>query len=221
MFEQEQKQAIIVYRKKEEEYSHLMANLISAFTEYEIAEWEEKDWIANKATTSSSQKVIFLGDSKEAQKRHLGMIWKFNQFNMKYGWLGNQCIVDVDLLSADDIRGFAEHYQLKASEYEEITENPTLRLPEKVLPEIPAETTEVVEVLDIEEQPSEKNRMGQARLFISKTYSEQKANLAKLHSNTIAPINNQIIIGKLQKFQYNLLVREFVINGGMKEFMEG
>lgn len=182
MLEQSTKQAIIVYRKQEAEYAHLMANLISEFSEYEVAEWEEKDWLANKASTPSSQKVIFLGDTKEAHSRHISMNWKFNSHNMKYGWLGNQCVVDVDPLSIGKRNDFLKYYKVRAEEFE--------------------------------------NK--------AKSYKSQfDKNMAK---GFLTPIIVLPIIGiiklirgntQLVKYQYGLLVREFVLNNGLKQFMEG
>jgi hypothetical protein len=196
-----------------------MANLIEAFTDYEVAEWDEKDWLANKASTSSSQKVIFLGDSKEAKKRHLGMTWAYNQLNMKYGWLGNQCIVDIDPLSADSIKGFCEYYQSKAIEYEARTEQPTLRLPGEVLREEVPNSDETVEVLEVEVSPS-KNPLERAAYTIQKFTGDRKTDLSKIRADAIAPINNQIAKSKLIRFQYNLLIREFIFTEGLKDFME-
>lgn len=227
MFEQAPKQVIIVYRKKNDEYAHLMANLISAHTGYEVAEWEEKDWLANKATTSSLQKVIFLGDSKEAHKRHLGMTWVYNQFNMKYGWLGNQCVVDIDALSIDDIKEFCEYYRQKGTEHEGICGRPVLCLPgdtsDGTTPN--PDGSDIIEVvpepvLDTA-VPGDEQRDGQKRpVFPVALPKIQMPNLAKLGADAIAPINNQIARGKLIRFQYNLIIRIFVFNGGLRDFME-
>ena len=110
MLEQAQENVVIVYRQKEAEFAHLFANLITAFAGGEVAEWEEKDWIANKATVASSQKVIFLGDSKTAHEYHSSMVWQYHQYKMKYGWLANQCIVDVDPLPLNGVKAFQAFY---------------------------------------------------------------------------------------------------------------
>jgi hypothetical protein len=178
----EQNQAIIVYRKQEAEYAHLMANLIAAFTEYEVALWEEKDWIANKSSTSSSQKIIFLGDTDEAHLRHNGMNWEFNLHNMKYGWLGNQCIVDVDTLPIGKRKAFVDYYQIRVDDFE------------NKIAEYQATTGKSVIIA------------GVAFGLIGLTASGIVL-LAKGNKHLI-------------KYQYNLLVREFVLNNGLKKFME-
>jgi len=115
MFEQAQENVIIVYRKKETEFAHLLANLITAYAGGEVAEWEEKDWIANKATVASSQKVIFLGDSNTAHEYHSSMVWQYHQHKMKFGWLANQCVVDVDPLPLNGIKAFQAFYVQRAA----------------------------------------------------------------------------------------------------------
>ena len=226
MLEGTPKQAIIVYCKKEDRYAHLLANLISAHTEYEVAEWDEKHWLANQATTSSVQKVIFLGDSREARKRHLGMTWTYNQHNMKYGWLGNQCIVYVDTLNTESITEFCEYYREKTTEHEAINGNPILQLPSDILSDIASDSAEVIEV--IEESPTEpivaadekRTHFDRKLAIAAKLPRIPKLDLAKLGSDAIAPISNQIIKGKLIRFQFNLIIRIFVYNGGLRDFME-
>jgi hypothetical protein len=225
VFEQSPKQAVIVYRKKDDEYAHLMANLISAHTEYEVAEWEEKDWLANKAVTSSSQKVIFLGDSKEAHKRHMGMTWAYNQLKMKYGWLGNQCVVDIDIIAADDIKEFCEYYQQKTMEHEVICEKPILGLPGDILTDITTKSEDTVEVLsesDIAPIVSNEDKRPERKrpAFPITLPKIQKSDLAKLSTDAISPINKQVTRVKLIRFQYNLIIRIFVFNGGLRDFME-
>jgi len=110
MFEQAQENVVIVYRSKETKFAHLLANLITAFAGGEVAEWEEKDWIANKATVASSQKVIFLGDSNTAHEYHSSMVWQYYQHKMKFGWLANQCVVDVDPLLLSEVKSFRAYY---------------------------------------------------------------------------------------------------------------
>ena len=110
MFEQAQEQVIIVYRAKEAKFAHLLANLITAYIGGEVAKWEEKDWIANKATVASSQKVILLGGSKTASEYHGSVVWQYCQHEMRYGWLGNQCVVDVNLLPLNGMKAFQAFY---------------------------------------------------------------------------------------------------------------
>jgi len=220
MFEQTEKQAIIVHRANESEYAHLLTNFISEFTEYEVAEWEEKEWNANKATTSSSQKVIFLGGSKAAQERYHGMDWKHNRFNMKYGWLGNQCVVVAASLTGNEIQDFGEYYKRKAAEYEAITENPSFRLPEGDFPEEQHEIAAEAEVVE-SVSPSEKKRLEQVRTGVLKLYSIPKNKIVELSLSAKSAVNNPRILKKLLRHQYDLVICRFVFSGDLKAFMEG
>ena len=227
MFEQSPKQAVIVYRAKEEEYAHLLANLISTSKVYEVAEWEEKDWLANKASTSSSQKMIFLGDTKAAHKRYIGMVWVYNQHNMKYGWLGNQCIIDVDPLSIDNIKGFCDYYQEKYVQFNKLAEHPELfllcnNMEYASIVTNENETSVSEEIVDIENKPESKIKpVARLATFFSNNNEGHKDNLIKLSTNAVKPIKDHITKGKLIKYQYSLLVFEFVYNGGLEKFMEG
>lgn len=239
MFEETKKQAIIVYRKQEEEYAHLLANLITATYNCEVAEWSEKDWNANKASTSSSQKVIFLGDTEEAHKRHLGMHWAFNLHNMKFGWLGNQCIVDVDPLPAEGIQAFCDYYQIQAALYchnDEVLKLPVLveLLEESSSASIGKNKAEEVEVTPInteiapEAAPKPKLKSVPIKkaansvfTFASKAVRDIGDGINKLSTQTVKLVEDPVKIKKLVKHQYALLIVEFVFNDGLKRFMEG
>ena len=220
MFEDKKKQAIIVYRKKEEEYSHLLAGLISAYSEYDVAEWDEKHWLANKATLLSSQKIIFIGDSDEAHKHSSGVSWKFIEHNMKYGWLGNRCIIDTDPLSSTQIQGFCEYYQQKATEYLATQEELDLPRLNQALNKFCDEKNGDSEpsAADSEDPPKAIVRLTE---FVAKTYKEQKRNLNKMTVQVSQFVATPKTITNLVRHQYGLLILEFVINGGLRSFMEG
>jgi hypothetical protein len=183
MTEESTKQAIIVYRKQEAVYAHLMANLIAAFTDYKVQEWEEKHLLDNKPP--SSQKIIFLGGSKEARSRHSGMNWKFNSHNMKYGWLGNQCAVDVDPLLIGAGREFLKYYKVRAKEFDNTAKSYSPNIGNN-------------KIIDAS--------IGFAPIVV----------LPVIVLDKLIRGNRQLV-----KYQYELLVREFVLDGGLKQFMEG
>jgi hypothetical protein len=233
MFEEAKKQAIIVYRKQEEAYAHLLANLITATYNCEVAEWNEREWNANKASTSSSQKVIFLGDTEEAHKRHLGMYWVFNLHNMKFGWLGNQCIVDVDPLPAERVQAFCDYYKSQTSLY--CHNDEVLKLPVLVkLLEEPSfashdegkiEKNEVTTIgAEVASQPELTPESKVANPFValvSKAVRNTGDVIDKLSTQAVKLVDDPIKRKKLVKHQYALLIVEFVFNDGLRRFMEG
>jgi len=95
---------------------------------------------------------------------------------MKYGWLGNQCIVDVDPLRIGRVKAFKEYYKSRIDDFENQAK--------------PYKGDNIVFNLLIGPAP----------------WSAYKL----IFGNT-----------QLIPYQYELLVREFVLNGGFNEFMEG
>jgi len=107
---------VIVYQKRKAKYAHLMSQLITAHTGHEVAEWEEKIWEANKHDFLSSQKVIFFGRTGDNHKT--GIKWKFDEFALQYGWLGNRCVVFVGWLNVFQVPKFYKHYKARAEYFE-------------------------------------------------------------------------------------------------------
>ena len=178
-------QAVIVYNKKEAKYAHLMAQLISAYTEYEIVEWEDKDWLANKASSSSSEKIIFLGATGSNYK--IGTKWSYDKFCMRYGWLGNKCVFEVKSIPAKEVKDFKEFYEKRAAHFE-------VKASQKRVDGKPFLVAAVPFLL---------LPFGIPIGIV--TYA-----VAKAVGNT----------AKYTEHQYQLLVNEFVLEGGLKKFME-
>ena len=66
--------------------------------------WSEKDYKNNSPTMSSNQHVVFIGNSKLIKEKRSHMMVKYDQYGMKYGWLGKQAV-----LSVDDVVGVEEY----------------------------------------------------------------------------------------------------------------
>ena len=77
--------------------------------------WLEKDYNANAAQLSSNQYILFIGNDKLVKEKSSHMHVEFDQYGMKYGWLGKQAYLCVDrVVSAkeyNDFRTFALKYQ--------------------------------------------------------------------------------------------------------------
>lgn len=103
---------IIVCDDKTEEYANNLRQLVSMNDDkdgeivgtedgtVEVAVWLEKDYIANSATISSKEHVLFIGENKTSKKEISSMNVKFDKFGMKYGWLGKRGMMIV----ADNIK---------------------------------------------------------------------------------------------------------------------
>ena len=64
---------IIVYDIRDAEYAHLLHNLIQQYSGYDAAELTEKMFIDNAKSLSSRNKIIFLGKTKAAKERSIGV----------------------------------------------------------------------------------------------------------------------------------------------------
>lgn len=87
------KSCIVVYGKNGAVYANLLVGLIDEFEEYECTVWSEDKFKQNQDQLSSSNKVIFIGNTKGSQKFIPNLRIKYNKFGMNYGWLGNKCVI--------------------------------------------------------------------------------------------------------------------------------
>ena len=102
------KKLIVVCDEKHKKYGNYLSQLISSEDDREESVvgvkdgevvaivWSEKDYQANGSQISSSQYVLFIGESKliKEQTAHMEMV--FSKYGMRYGWLGKQAVLTVD-----------------------------------------------------------------------------------------------------------------------------
>ena len=121
------KKLIIVCEEKCRSYGDYLAQLISldddteettvGTKDGEVAAqvWTEKDYNNNAAQMSSNQYVLFVGNSKLIKEKSSHMKTEFNEYGMKYGWLGKQAVLCVEkvvpLKQYDEFIEFALAYQ--------------------------------------------------------------------------------------------------------------
>lgn len=121
------KKLIIVCEEKCRSYGDYLAQLISldddteettvGTKDGEVAAqvWTEKDYNNNAAQMSSNQYVLFVGNSKLIKEKSSHMKAEFNEYGMKYGWLGKQAVLCVEkvvsLKQYDEFLEFALKYQ--------------------------------------------------------------------------------------------------------------
>ena len=103
------KKLIIVCEEKCRSYGDYLAQLISMDDDTDEATvgtkdgevaaqvWTEKDYNNNSAQMSSNQYVLFVGNSKLIKEKSSHMNTEFNEYGMKYGWLGKQAALPVAL----------------------------------------------------------------------------------------------------------------------------
>ena len=121
---------IIVCDEKTSEYANYLRQLVSMKDDtsdeivgvkdgtVEVAVWLEKDYVANMATISSKEHILFVGENKVSKKETPSMSVKFDKFGMKYGWLGKRAMMTVsdsikDKETYDQFIEFCQAYEQK------------------------------------------------------------------------------------------------------------
>ena len=142
------KKLIIVCDEKHKKYGDYLSQLISleddtedcvvGIKDGEVATqvWSEKEYQSNAPQISSSQYILFIGESKLIKDKGLHMKTVFSKYGIIYGWLGKQAILTVDtnvsVNEYDEFMNFAFANQAdierlvekKKSFVEKIKENP-------------------------------------------------------------------------------------------------
>lgn len=124
----EKKSLIIVCTENTKKYGNYLMQLIGlnddedgrtvgiADGSVEAALWTEKEFEANRPTITSSQKIIFIGDSKAIRTERANMNHIFNEYGLHIDRLGNREALYINEKSLkkneyEDFLNFANGYQ--------------------------------------------------------------------------------------------------------------
>ncbi|TMU82179.1 hypothetical protein FGG79_21060 [Bacillus sp. BHET2] len=125
MYNGNKKSCIIVYGKCEEVYANLLVGLIDEFEDYECTIWSEVQFKQNQVELSSSNKVIFIGNTKVSQKFIPNIKIKFSKFGMTYGWLGHRCVIYTNYIPIKkaELSGFIDYCKMVSEDIKNISES--------------------------------------------------------------------------------------------------
>ena len=130
-----------------------------------IVAWTEEVWLANKKPGNIQGKILFLGDIKGTDKLLPVIDVEFDKYGIKYGWAGNQGILNVNtkaLTERDTYLSFIDELsQLPIPEAYKVPKN--VNICEKNEETTVAETTD-----ELENSNSKFNLLEEAKLMISK-----------------------------------------------------
>ena len=130
-----------------------------------IVAWTEKVWLANKKPGNIQGKILFLGDIKGTDKLLPVIDVEFDKYGIKYGWAGNQGILNVNtkaLTERDTYLSFIDELsQFPIPEAYKVPKN--INICEKNEKTTVAETTD-----ELENSNSKFNLLEEAKLKISK-----------------------------------------------------
>jgi len=142
MFEKQAKKLIIVTDEKNKPYANYLLALISAKDDKEgevvgVADgsveaviWSEKNYADNEPTLSSNAHVLFLGDTKLSKAQRGGLSVKFDDFGLKFGWLGKRAVMYVDhvITSVVEYNRFYEYATKYQEDFTKAIERKTVQM---------------------------------------------------------------------------------------------
>ena len=159
MFEQNITKLIIVCDDNTVGYANYLRQLISANDDEEdviigtkdgaikVSVWLEKHYLDNMSTISSNEHVLFIGENQASKNEISSMTVKFDQFGMKYGWLGKRgmMIIAKTIDNPEDYNEFIELCRNYKTEFEFIEFKKSL--PEQALDAAVSATGDIPDIM--------------------------------------------------------------------------
>lgn len=224
MFEKLTKKIIIVTDEKNKPYANYLMALISAKDDKEgevvgVADgsaeavvWSEKAFADNEPTLSSNAHVLFIGDTKLSKSQRGGLVVKYDDFGLKYGWLGKRAVMYVDRVISNVVEynrfyEFAVNYQ----------ENLTKAIERKMVANIVA--GEEIEMDEKDYKMLHNGGKGKARAALAAIVSPVVAAVAAPVAASKGVANLKERKNVLQQ-QWSCLTMLFYLEG-LSEFLEG
>lgn len=127
MFEHKQNVTIVKGTGREKVYAQMLFQMLSKLPNINspqpITETEYNKSVVTIGSDGKPKvpngKIIFFGNGKEAQIQGKSVDWEYNRFGMKYGWMGNRCVItaDVNEIKLEEQSKFADYYNSKVEEF--------------------------------------------------------------------------------------------------------
>lgn len=177
-----------------------------------IVAWTEKVWLANKKPGNIQGKILFLGDIKGTDKLLPVIDVEFDKYGIKYGWAGNQGILNVNtkaLTERDTYLSFIDELsQLPIPEAYKVPKN--VNICEKNEEITVAETTD-----ELENSNSIFNLLEEAKFKISKGVASIEKNGKMLAMKTEDFLRDKNYVSTQMMF-YGVI---HLYNNGLEKFM--
>jgi len=159
--------------------------------------WIEKDYQANAPQMSSSQYLLFIGNSKLFKEKRSHMPLKYSQFGLKYGWLGKQAALCVDeALSLEEYESFINYARGYQADVKLLVE----KKPEVVMPkQLPASSDD-----KNQKAPQEKGLLAPMRFL--------PAVVANAPIKSLNALKKLAVNKKIEEQQYNCLILIFYLD---------
>lgn len=177
-----------------------------------IVAWTEKVWLANKKPGNIQGKILFLGDIKGTDKLLPVIDVEFDKYGIKYGWAGNQGILNVNTKSLTD----RDTYLSFIDELSHLPIPEAYKIPNNVKISDKNEETTVIETKDeLENQNSKFDLLKEAKLMISKGAASIEKNGKMLAMKTEDLLRDKSYVSTQMMF-YGVI---HLYNNGLEKFM--
>lgn len=224
MFEQKQSVIIVKGDGKEKEYAQMLAQILGRYPNIILPQpITETEYKENSELVNSNQKIIFFGNGKETELQSKAVNWQYDRFGMRYGWMGNRCVVtaDVDRISLEDQSAFADYYNGKIKEFRLfIKECLGLELSEVKYSELNYEDmNEFYDEVRWSDTDEVEDKVAKAVAAVVGSPLMLLGKGLVLLNNAIENVSAKSERKNLWRHQYELLVVEFILNG-LSRFMD-
>lgn len=224
MFEQKQKIIVVKGEGREKKYAQMLVDRLSKFSDINTSQpMTEREYNKSFVTAESnvkpktpSGKIIFFGNGKEAKLQSKSVNWQFDRFGMKYGWLGNRCVVTADIneLSLEEQSSFADYYNSKVEEVRLLIESWGIKLSKIECSKL--EPIDIDDMLDSIRWDDTDDVNDKIAKTIGAVVGSPLLFAALGLKGVGDTLNGAIVVSErinLWEHQYELLVIDFIING--------
>lgn len=202
---------IVKSNGKEAQYAQMLFQMIGKIPNFESSQpISESEYNASFVTIDNTPKgkIIFFGNGKEAEIQGKAVVWQYDRFGMRYGWLGNRCVIttSADKISTNDLNDFADYYNSKVKEFHSLVDNVKFSEIEH------SEQLDMNEVYDLIKWKENDDTAEK----VAKTLTAIVGSPLILLFGGVRALNDTVTKFEMKdvwKRQYELLVCEFMING--------
>ena len=214
MFRNVQTVMIVKSDGREAKYAQLLFQLVGELPNFESshpvteAQYKEScltiDGIAN-------DKVIFFGNGKEAEIQGKSVNWQYDRFGMRYGWLGNRCVITADPgnISLKEQSSFAEYYNSRIEEFRSIIELQHIHYSETETPNDSVLDDEI----QWQDTDDAADKTAKTAAAVIRGVPIVFLKMMKGAVDTVENIRATFERADLWERQYELLVCEYILNG--------
>lgn len=225
LFSGEKSRVIVVKGDgKEKTYAQMLNNILSKFPDIELSlpmtESEYKKTFltaeAGKKPKSSTSKMIFFGNGEQAKLQGKSVQWVFDKYGMKYGWLGNRCVITAnsDELPLDKQAEFGEYFNSELEKVRAFLDDNNLNISSAKYSKMDIfDMNEMIDEVRFKEDDENFEKAAKVTAAVVASPLLALAKVISVINNSIEGVKASVERQDIWEKQYQLLILEFVVNG--------